>query len=343
MCTATLISSRVILTAAHCFNFDLNISNLGDQFNPPRNAAAGVTATFTINNPFPPAGQQAVQTFFVQRAFVLSQSFGEKDIAVAELDRDVDGQYAPPLQVAKSTPSNGANVQGFGFGCTTPNGSVDGKKRLHGATWQASTFNTNPPMGCKGDSGGPILDANTMIVALFSTGSNGQDVNARPVTHRAVIDRMNAIYGTRQVCTSCPIVSLRTSNNTNLLQAPNNGSAGATINANPTAVGDWEKFRLVQFARVTPAPMPSWVALQAGSGRWVGAAPNTSGQVKTTRDRIFDNEMFFVENHGLGKWSLKTNSAPTRYYITAENGGGGTVSSNRTAFGPWETFAFPFP
>jgi hypothetical protein len=60
------------------------------------------------------------------------------------------------------------------------------------------------------------------------------------------------------------------------------------------------------------------------------------------RDHIFDNEMFLVENRGLGKWSLKTNSV-TRYFITAEGGGGGTVSSNRTAFGPWETFAFPFP
>jgi hypothetical protein len=64
--------------------------------------------------------------------------------------------------------------------------------------------------------------------------------------------------------------------------------------------------------------------------------------VKTTRDHIFGNEMFFMENRGYRKWSLKTNS-PTRYFITAENGGGGTVSSNRTAAGPWETFAFPFP
>jgi V8-like Glu-specific endopeptidase len=342
-CTATLISSRVILTAAHCFGYDQSLSNLGTQLTPPNSFSTSVNARFNTFNAFPPPGQAASQSFVVTRVFVLGTALGERDIAIAELDRDAHPQYAAPFQVATGWPAQGANVTGVGYGCTVTGGTANGNKTQRGAIWQAATFNTLPNLGCKGDSGGPIFDRSSRIIALISgPGPNNTDSFARAVTHRAVIDRMNAIYGTKQLCTTCPIVSLRTANNTNLLQAPNNGSAGAVINASPTAVGDWEKFRLVQFARQTPAPMPSWVALQAGSGLWVGAAPNTSGQVKTTRDHIFSDEMFFVENRGLGKWSLKTNSV-TRYFITAENAGGGAVSSNRTAFGPWETFAFPFP
>lgn len=342
-CTATLISSRVILTAAHCFGFNQSLSLFGNGTlaSPPRNSFASVNAIFYINNPFPPAGQAAQQQFSVRRVFVVGTQFGEKDLAIAEIDSDVNAQYAPPIGVASSTPPQGANVTGYGYGCTVGGGSADGQKRQHGAAWQTATYNTSPSLGCPGDSGGPII-YNNKIVAVFSYGTAGvNDVHARPVTHRATIDRVNAIYGNMQVCTTCPIISLKTSDNQHYLQAPNNGSSGATINANPTAIGEWEQFRFVQFASVVPAP-PSWIALQARSGRWVGAAPNTSGQVKTNRGQIWDQEMFFMENRGLGKWSLKTNSV-TKYLLTAENGGGGTVSSNRTVAGPWETFAFPFP
>jgi hypothetical protein len=344
-CTATLISSRVILTAAHCFGFDTNLSNLGTQTDPPRNTfASSLNAIFYTYNSFPPAGQQAQQQFSVRRAFMVGTNFGEKDLAIAEIDSDINPQYAPPIQVATSVPEQGAQVTGYGYGCTVNGGGVDNQKRQHGAQWQASTFNTNPPLGCPGDSGGPILDSAGKIIAVFSYGTAGvNDVHARPVTYRNTIDRLNAIYGNQQVCTSCPIVSLKTFDNVHYLQAPNNGEANAVINATPTAVGEWEQLRLVQFAKVVPAPMPSWVGLQARSGRWLGTAGNGTGNVKTSRGQIFDNEMFFVENRGLGKWSLKTNTYPTKYYITAENGGGGTVSSNRTVASTWETFAFPFP
>jgi hypothetical protein len=60
--------------------------------------------------------------------------------------------------------------------------------------------------------------------------------------------------------------------------------------------------------------------------------------VKTSSDESFNNELFYMEPQSGGGRSLRTNHAPTRYYITAENGGGGTVSSNRTQLGAWEIF-----
>ena len=344
-CTATLISSRVILSAAHCFGFnnDLSLFGNGTLANPPRNALAGVNAFFYMNNPSPPSGQAAQQSRIIRRVLLVGLQFGEKDLAIAELDSDVDAQYAPPIGVATSTPPQGASVTGYGFGCTKSDlTGADGQKRKGTAAWQTATYNTSPPLGCPGDSGGPIV-YNNKIVAVFSYGSAGfNDVHARPVTYRNTIDRVNALYGNMQVCTTCPIISLKTSDNAHYLQAPNNGSANAVVNATPTAPGEWEKFRLVQFAYQAPAP-PSWVALQSASGRWVQAQPNTSGQVKTSRGQVWDYEMFFMENRGYQKWALKTNGGGTRYYLTAENGGGGTVSSNRTVAGPWETFGFPFP
>ncbi len=342
-CTATLISSRVILTAAHCFSFNRGLSGLGNLVNPPINAPTSFNAFFHMHNPSPPSGQAASQMFGLRRVFVLGQQYGATDIAVAELDSDVSAAYATPYSVALNIPAQGAIVTGVGFGCTVTGGSASTSKRHKTGAWQAVNHHTFPAMGCKGDSGGPILDSSRKIVALFSAAGPGgiTDLNARPVTHRAVIDRINAIYGTRQLCQTCPVIALRTTNN-RYLHAPGGGSSGAVINAGATAVTTTERFRLVQLAQQAPAPVPSWVALQTASGRWVGAAPNTSGQVKTTRDRIFDNEMFLMENRGSGKWSLKTNSV-TRYFITAENGGGGTVSTNRTTFSANETFAFPFP
>lgn len=341
ICTASLISSQVILTAAHCFGYDQSLSGLGGGTTPPNNSFAAVNAIFTMFNQFPPSGMSQTLSISIRRVYVIGSTLGQNDVAIAQLDRAVPATYATPYTIATSAPAQGALVQGIGYGCTTEGGSDGGtRKTYRGAQWQASTFNTIPNLGCEGDSGGPIVNSSAQIVALVSgPGSVPHTDNfANAISNRPIIDRINAIYGMRQVCTSCPFISFRTSDGKHFLQAPDNGGPGAVINATPTAVGEWEQFRLIQFSRTVPQAIPTWVALQARSGRFVSTPGNGSGNVKTSSDEIYNNELFYMEPRSGGGRSLRTNHAPTRYYITAENGGGGTVSSNRTAVGAWEIF-----
>lgn len=338
-CTGVLISSQVVLTNAHCFNYDTNISGLGGGATPPNNSNIAPLAFFDMFNQFPPSGMAQDLRRTVKRVYMVDNAaLGATDIAIVQLSQTVPANYATPYKIASNPPAQGSLVQGIGYGCVESGVRTNGKKKYRGALWQASGYNTDPMLGCEGDSGGPILNSSGQIVALISWHNGaGRDLFARPIEHRSIIDRINAIYGVQQPCTTCGIMAFQTQNRRNFLQFTNNGDANSVINASATSVGASSVFRVVHFSRSPTPVFPAWVALQTSSGRFVSTVGGGVGNVKVSNE-IFTNELFYIEQRSGGGRSLKTNHAPNKFFITAENAGGGTVSSNRTAFGPWETF-----
>ncbi len=359
-CTATLISSRVILTAAHCFGWNTRGSGFGSASSPP---------TFPTNNSSGLAfkdGTGAVRQ--IRRYAVKGTAQGSDDIAVAELESDVSWSSVHWLSVATSPAADMSQVSAWGYGCTSSHygntmaacsSSNDcsgnyafcadnqcwalipdnvGTKRTVTTTWDGTKRNTRTNVTCGGDSGGPILDASGNIIAVNSAGpwntvDPGSDIPADAVFHRPFISRVNAIFGKRQLCDTCPQVAFRTWNLMNYLQAVNGG--GGAVVATPTAVGSWETFYMVQFAN----QYSPFIGLQSSStGRWVTAVNGGGAGVVDGADYPGPSEVFDLTSDSQGSHLSTIGSPPM--FVSAEDGGGGAVNANRQSAHQWETFTF---
>ncbi|MEM8837055.1 MAG: S1 family peptidase [Pseudomonadota bacterium] len=177
-CTATVISPRMVLTAAHCVCPGDNPSQCATR--------AGIV----LRNVFPADNHATARNEAATRTNVTimgrvrvhpeygSRGWAREDLAVIDLDQPVSAR-APtvaPISVEdpKQTPLTGDVLTLIGYGATGPKcrGASGGKRQLSlsvtEANFAAIHFDHPGRSVCAGDSGGPVINGRGRMVGVAS-------------------------------------------------------------------------------------------------------------------------------------------------------------------------------
>lgn len=146
-CSASLVTRRVAITAAHCVSYGTRTSR-------------GSYGWFTVNH-----SSSRYYSYRVVRYRSFGRTTGANDIALLQL-----GSYVPswvvkyPRRLARNFPSRGERVSLWGWGCSNRRTGSGGQiKRRFDFTWPRRTERV-----CPGDSGGPTLRSNGRVFRINS-------------------------------------------------------------------------------------------------------------------------------------------------------------------------------
>lgn len=216
-CTATLIDTNLVLTAAHCV--------CPSDFSP-LNCAMRATFTlhsvFPVDNPNTPVDESKTrQDVSVGGAVRVNPEYGQRgwlreDIAVVQLDQPINqvAQVTPiPVEEPHTTPLVGEHLTLVGFGLTGTGctGASSGKGSLTlpatRSDFAVIAFHQEGMVACPGDSGGPILNSAGHIVGVASWTDSSSNSYYRPTSLS-----YNWIFGIAQPnWSSCSWVGVETS------------------------------------------------------------------------------------------------------------------------------------
>lgn len=199
LCTGTLVTSNVVLTAAHCMPLmnDVDVSASEPRYSFVISKSDGARVRYPVDR---------AHTILRAEDIGNSQRWRSKDIALLRLSIPVPAEVARPSTLARSWPLPGATVGIFGYGCNDRTRDADGRrpgtgtKRKKTYTWTiglAIGFSDTQNM-CPGDSGGPLLDlGRNAILGINSGYVNDDDRFGDVPANRSAIERVIAAWQAR--------------------------------------------------------------------------------------------------------------------------------------------------